>query len=945
MFEITKLLFGNQRKTRPAQKKSAPLKKRPLRFEEREDRRLLSVDPALGGMLPVMELAGVTGNSWVVNTVSDVDTWMTSDNILSLREAISRASAGDTITFSNLLRGQTIFLNDNQLTIDKSLTIDASSLYNSADKTPGITIDASRVAVFGKMRSFSITGGTEQSPVSLIGLKVTGGGAAYGGGGGINNSGTLIITNCTVTDNSTGNGGGIYNSNRMIINNCIISENVASYGGEQGGGGIYNSGTLTMTDTILSGNKGENGYGGGGVCNDTGALTMTNCVISKNATASFCSGGGILNRGGIVTITDCFIAGNSAGSGGGICNGGIFTITHCTISENTRGGGMNNSYGTVTMNDSIITANTGSGIFDYNGTTTMTNCSVTKNTNGGISTIGDATNDGPMTLVNCIISENTASSTGGGITNWDGTVILINCTVSRNSIISKSSSLEGGGITNYDGTMIMKGCLVSDNKLSSSFPYTVGGCYGGGISNSGILSMVNCAVLRNSIYISSAESNSYGGGIYNNDTLTLVNCTVAGNTSSVSALDSKSCGGGVYTGASAKLTLNNTIVALNSAALGNDIYCEKTRFSLCNAYNTLSSFSEWDTSVSNYIYDPAKPLFADAKNGDYSLAANSQAINRGNNTYVVDLENKPIQTDLAGKARIANGVVDLGAYEYQGKTLTPLAAPTNLAVSATGSTSIKVSWTAVSGAAGYVIQYAKNSSFSSAQTKTVSPGSAASATLTGLSSGTTYYIRILAKGNGTTTADSGYSATKSAATTSNLPTKPTNVKISDYNPSRKTGTVTWTAVAGATGYMVQYSNDGSKWTNKTVRNVTSFKLTQATPDVIVRVYATNAWGTSAGYGQAAKIAKILPAAVRSAWVQTYNATKNTATVAWSPVACSSPITGYNISYYNSSNRLVTKTVRANLTSINLTRLSRTNLTVLISAVNVWGTSSAVSVRL
>ena len=52
------------------------------------------------------------------------------------------------------------------------------------------------------------------------------------------------------------------------------------------------------------------------------------------------------------------------------------------------------------------------------------------------------------------------------------------------------------------------------------------------------------------------------------------------------------------------------------------------------------------------------PNFMDAANGDYRLSAESPCIDAGDNSYVTG------DTDLAGNARIANGTVDIGCYEY-----------------------------------------------------------------------------------------------------------------------------------------------------------------------------------------------------------------------------------------------------------------------------------------
>ena len=52
------------------------------------------------------------------------------------------------------------------------------------------------------------------------------------------------------------------------------------------------------------------------------------------------------------------------------------------------------------------------------------------------------------------------------------------------------------------------------------------------------------------------------------------------------------------------------------------------------------------------------PMFVDIKNGDYALSAGSPCIDAGNNVY------STYDSDLNGGARIVNGTVDIGAYEF-----------------------------------------------------------------------------------------------------------------------------------------------------------------------------------------------------------------------------------------------------------------------------------------
>jgi len=128
-------------------------------------------------------------------------------------------------------------------------------------------------------------------------------------------------------------------------------------------------------------------------------------------------------------------------------------------------------------------------------------------------------------------------------------------------------------------------------------------------------------------------------------------------------------GGACYlfeNGMSASLiSVYNSILAENIATL-QGVELVRCGYSAALAYNVLSSVVAWDgSSENNYRYDASKPLFTDAKNGDYTLAANSQAADKGLNRFVEPVYGDSLKTDLAGNPRISGAYVDLGAYERQ----------------------------------------------------------------------------------------------------------------------------------------------------------------------------------------------------------------------------------------------------------------------------------------
>ena len=146
----------------------------------------------------------------------------------SLRQAIADSNPGDTIDFDDDLSGDTITL-DSQLTIDKHLTIDATSL-------------ASNVIISGNdnVRVFYVNAGVT---AELKGLEIVHGQADNGGG--IYNGGELTVTDSTFFDNSaTYYGGGMLNEySNPTLTNVTFSGNLANL---QGGGMLNNSSSCLL---------------------------------------------------------------------------------------------------------------------------------------------------------------------------------------------------------------------------------------------------------------------------------------------------------------------------------------------------------------------------------------------------------------------------------------------------------------------------------------------------------------------------------------------------------------------------------------------------------------------------------------------------------------------------------------------------------------------------
>jgi hypothetical protein len=230
--------------------------------------------------------------------------------------------------------------------------LNGSGLVLSGSQPTTITGPVSGVIINGNSQGtvFKIN-----NTATLTGLTITGGSA-----GGILNTSSLTLADTIITGNSSDagvGGGGLLNNGTASLTHVIVSKNsVTNFGGT--GGGIQNfvSASLTLTDVTVSGNMCTTGAGGG-IYNVGGTAILDDVTVSGNAAGG--SGGGI-NNYGTMTLVNGTVAANSGASGGGIYNGGTLTVTNATITEN-RGGsgdGICNAHIT-TIDNSIIARNAG----------------------------------------------------------------------------------------------------------------------------------------------------------------------------------------------------------------------------------------------------------------------------------------------------------------------------------------------------------------------------------------------------------------------------------------------------------------------------------------------------------------------------------------------------------------------------------------------------------
>jgi predicted outer membrane repeat protein len=304
----------------------------------------------------------------------------------SLRWAVAQANAltgPNTITFSPGVFGtpQTITLTSGPLTLaDAALTTiqgpGASLLTVSGN-------NADRVFVVNLNAAAAISGMTVSQGVATSG----------GRGGAIDNTGTLSVSNATVSNNT---GNGVFNSGSLALVNTAVTGN--------SNGGILNTGSLTVTGGSVSSNSGANR----GIFN-SGSAAVFSSTISGNA------GGNIFNGGTLSVTASTVSSTSSVANGAGIFNSGTATVSTSTLNGNaaTLNGGGIFSDGTLTVVSSTLNGNSavnGGGIFS-NGTLTVTAGTISGNSatnGGGIFNLNPLPNS--LTLNSTIVAGNTAAS-------------------------------------------------------------------------------------------------------------------------------------------------------------------------------------------------------------------------------------------------------------------------------------------------------------------------------------------------------------------------------------------------------------------------------------------------------------------------------------------------------------------------------------------------------
>ncbi len=551
----------------------------------------------------------------------------------------------------------------------------------------------------------------DDGTTTLTGCTISGNTATVAGGGGLSIlGGTATLTNCTISGNfaGTGNEGGevgdggglITDFATATLTNCTVSGNTA----QGSGGGLYsNSGTVTLDNTIVAGESGgadiaiHNGTvsgsynligDGSGISGGTGNLLGTPSDPIDPLLTALGEYGGPTETMALLPGSPAIGAGTAAGAPptdqrglprtGQIDIGAFQTgplLVNVTTDEVVSAVGQFSLRQAINLTtaldiaeeigfDPAVFGSTPQTITLAAGQLTLTDKALTTITGPGANLLTINANNsgrvfaiqgGSAALSGLTITGGNTDGGGGGLYNYHGNLSLSDCTITGNS------ALLGGGLENAKGTTTLSGCTITDNTA------TVAG--GGGLAlGEGTAALTNCTISGN---FASTGNNvgqvGDGGGLFIGfGTATLTNCTVSGDTA-------QGYGSELYNEYST-VSLNNTIVAGQTG--GTDIVNHGRGTTVTGNDNLIGDGSGISGGTGNLLGTPSQPIDPLlAVLADYGGPTATMALLPGSPAIGVGAAGAGIPTtDQRGQPR--TGHVDIGAFQSQGFTLTPVAGST-----------------------------------------------------------------------------------------------------------------------------------------------------------------------------------------------------------------------------------------------------------------------------
>ncbi len=254
-------------------------------------------------------------------------------------------------------------------------------------------------------------------------------------------------TNTTIRFAKTNSG----SDNRVayIADGSVVSH-VAITGGkvdgnDKSGGGVYiDDGTVSWC--CVTNNYAKRSYGGGGIfASGAGSVKIDHTIVAGNSAGTDFLNGvgggiGIRGRSGLsVEIDSCLVYGNTAGASDRTSHGGGIAVTGVAASDSFTTVIRN----TTVANNGVVGSGLGGGIYIAQGDTTLVNCIVSGNTAEAAATAGDA---------DVAYKDATVASAVGAKTTtclFGGTPLFVNAANGDYHLAATSPAIEAG--TDYAG--------------------------------------------------------------------------------------------------------------------------------------------------------------------------------------------------------------------------------------------------------------------------------------------------------------------------------------------------------------------------------------------------------------------------------------------------------------------------------------------------------------
>ena len=501
----------------------------------------------------------------------------------------------------------------------------------------------------------------------------------------------LTVVNGVFSGNAADEGGAILNAGIATVSGGTFTGN----GAEDGrGGAIFNAGSAAVSGAAFNANTAMNG---GAIWQEGKKLELNGNTFSSN---SAIYGGAMYIASGAATVSGGEFSGNAAyydedyelgGMGGAILNGGTLSVTGASFTGNRAEvdpedewnggcGGAILNYRELTVTGGEFTRNSacyGAALYHQGGTAgnmTVNGANFTSNTaewgGGAICNCW-----GTLTVAGGEFTGNTVTTgrDGGAIANWDTATVT-------DAAFSGNEALKGGAISNTGSTLTVTDATFSGNEAGEGGAIWNQNDYGDGTAT-----LANCIFNGN-------RATAAGGAIWNGETLFLADCVFATDTDTiwnegvVTVTSETTFKGAVVNGETGVFQVSLAEATTESAAAvnnwsfisGGDIRLAVSADMAEGTYRVANGVAEWSGAISLVVGDAAT---------GQAFTVESGAVSSGSVLY----EGMTYTLAVSGAGAMTLDIAAAGPV------------PTDLVGSKDG-----VSWKAMAGVAGYVLELSQD---------------------------------------------------------------------------------------------------------------------------------------------------------------------------------------------------------------------------------------------